>query len=145
MDDKDERRHMNKAKSEKLIMIILLAGIILFLSLIFEVNFFHYNYAMEADVASEAILCEQIWSNKQIIPDTWYSSTEARIISTPDLGALFYGIAKDMSFAMGAACCVMTLLILGSAFYLFYNVDKDLKFSSGGGICCWHYPLILIS
>lgn len=134
MDGKDERMHMNKVKSEKLIMTILLAGIILFLILIFEINFFHFNYAMEADVASEAILCEQIWSGKKIIPDTWYSSTEARIISTPNIGALFYGISKDMSFAMGAACCVMTLLILGSAFYFFYNVAGDLKYSFRGGV-----------
>ena len=132
--------YINKSKNDKVIIGFCLTGICLFLTLIFIANFFHFNFAMESDVASEAILSEQIWISKKVIPDAWYSSTEARIISTPNIGALFYGISKDMSFAMGAACCVMTLSILGSAFWFFKNVADNVRCSS----CLGTYLLLAL-
>ena len=52
------------------------------------------------------------------MPGSWYPSTELRMLGTPKLAALFYGILSDMSRAMGVACIVMTLGILLSG-YLF--------------------------
>ena len=126
--------YIDKSKKDKVITGLCLTGTFIFLVLIFMTNFFHFNFAMESDVASEAILSEQIWISKKVIPDAWYSSTEARIISTPNIGALFYGISKDMSFAMGAACCVMTLLIIGSGYLFFSKVLDDAKSSVYLGI-----------
>lgn len=125
--------YKSMVKSKKFIIFILSVGIVLFLALIFAANLFHFNYAMESDAASEAILCVEIWKSKEIVPSTWYPSTEARIISTPNLGALFYGISKNMSFAMGAACCVMTLLVLCSLFYFFKSLKLPRHIVFGGG------------
>ena len=82
--------------------------------MICAVNLFHYNYRMNSDIASEALLGKEIWERGQLLPDTWYSSTEARVISTPNLAALFYGMTKDMALSMGLSCCCMTALILFS-------------------------------
>lgn len=86
-----------------------IAGILL---LIFLTNMFHYNYHMNADIASETILGEVIWKSRQLIPDTWYPSTEVRVISAPNMAALFFGLTGNMVLSAGLACCMMTMLIL---------------------------------
>lgn len=98
-------------KKERALKIALIAAVLVFILLIFYTNLFHYNYKMNADIGAEAILGELIWQSKEIVPDTWYSSTEARIISTPNIAALFYGMTGNMTLAMGLGCCFMTVLI----------------------------------
>ena len=63
-------------------------GILLFFVLICQANLFHYNYRMNADIASEALLGQAIWNSKQWVPDMWYPSTEVRLIGTANLSAL---------------------------------------------------------
>ena len=63
--------------------------ILLFLLIIGVVNLQHFNYKMNADIASDAILGKLIWEEKQIIPRSWYVANELRIICTPNLSALF--------------------------------------------------------
>lgn len=98
-------------KKERALKIALIAAVLVFILLIFYTNLFHYNYKMNADIGAEAILGELIWQSKEILPDTWYPSTEARIISTPNIAALFYGMTGNMTLAMGLGCCFMTVLI----------------------------------
>lgn len=98
--------------TEKKLKSGLLIGITGILLLIFLTNLFHYNYHMNADIASETILGEVIWKSRQLIPDTWYPSTEVRIISVPNMAALFFGMTEDMVLSAGMACCMMTVLIL---------------------------------
>lgn len=101
-------------RKERFLIAGLAVGIIMFFVMICAVNLFHYNYRMNSDIASEALLGKEIWERGQLLPDTWYSSTEARVISTPNLAALFYGMTKDMALSMGLSCCCMTALILFS-------------------------------
>ena len=109
---------MEKPKRKKRFLIAGLAvGIIIFFLMICSVNLFHYNYRMNSDIASEALLGKEIWERRQLLPDTWYPSTEARVISTPNLAALFYGITADMALSMGLSCCCMTALILFSILF----------------------------
>lgn len=100
-----------------------ITGSTVFLLLIFVTNLCHYHYRMNADTASEAILGEVIWNSGQIIPDTWYPSTETRIISTPDLAALFYGVTGNLVLSSGLACCMMTILILLAIWYFAKSVE----------------------
>ena len=50
---------------------------------VFGCNIFHYNYKMNSDIGAEAVLGRLIWDSKEIIPASWYPSTETRIIATP--------------------------------------------------------------
>ena len=106
-----------KKENNKIWNWVFKSGILVFLCLIFTVNIWHFNYKMNADLASEAILGRLIWDSGQLIPDSWYPSTEARIIATPNIAGGIYGLVNNMTLAMGMACCVMAVLILISVFY----------------------------
>ena len=97
-------------------------GLLLFLCLIFATNIFHFNYRMNADLASDAILGKLIWESRQLIPDSWFIARETRIISTPNIAGGLYGILGNMNLSMGMACVVMTLLILVSAFFCLHKM-----------------------
>lgn len=116
-------------RKERFLIAGLAVGIIMFFVMICAVNLFHYNYRMNSDIASEALLGKEIWERGQLLPDTWYSSTEARVISTPNLAALFYGMTKDMALSMGLSCCCMTALILFSILFF-----ADRQESVRGGV-----------
>lgn len=101
-------------KKEEILTILLSAGALGFLVLIYVTNIFHFNYSMNADIASDAVLGKLIWDSKEIVPGTWYIAAETRIICMANVAALFYGLTHDLTLSAGLACCTMTLLILWS-------------------------------
>ena len=107
---------MNKIQNGKRNRIILygVLGIlsVVYLVLIFCVNTQHFNYKMNSDIGAEAVLGRLIWDSGEIIPASWISSTETRIIATPQVAALCYGLIRDMNLSLGLACCVMTAGII---------------------------------
>lgn len=104
-------------KMERIYQLFLLGAIMLMTGLIIYTNLFHYCYKMNADIAAEAVLARHTWESGEWIPKSWCHGTEVRIFFPANLAALFYGIWNDMSFAMGSACSVMTLCILGSLYF----------------------------
>ena len=60
-------------RKERFLIAGLAVGIIMFFVMICAVNLFHYNYRMNSDIASEALLGKEIWERGQLLPDTWYS------------------------------------------------------------------------
>lgn len=100
-------------------MYVCIIVILLFFSLICCANLFHYNYRMNADIASETLLGQVIWDSGQWIPESWYPSTEVRVIGTANLSALFYGISGSIQLAMGLACISVVLGIIYSIAYMF--------------------------
>lgn len=102
--------------------VISVTGIIFILMLLLCVimtNLFHYNYKMNSDIGAEAVLGRLIWDSKEIIPASWYPSTETRIIATPQAAALFYGLTGNMDLSMGLACCTMTIgIVLAIRFFM---------------------------
>ncbi len=105
---------------------LLWIGLVCFIFAVFITNLFHFNYKMNADIASEAVLGRLIWETGQILPDGWYGSNEVRILCAPNIAALFYGVTHNMNLSMGLACCVMTLLVLFSiaAFCRFIGMGR---------------------
>lgn len=97
--------------------LLCVGGSIVFLVLIGMTNLFHYTGGLDADTASEALFASVIWDSKAILPDTWYASTETRIISMPHVAALFYGMTHDMKLAAGCACMVLTVFLVVSFLY----------------------------
>ncbi len=106
------------ARMEKGKMWICRLGILLFFLLICYVNLFHYTDRMNADIASEAVLGRTIWESRQWIPDSWYPSTEVRVVGTANLSALFYGITGDMGLSMGLSCIGGAVLIIFSMIFM---------------------------
>lgn len=119
---------MNGFKGKKsYISLVLVCGILLYIALICGVNLFHFNYEMNSDIASDVILGELIWKSGEIIPDTWYIANETRIVCTPNLAALFFGITHNMTLASGLACCVMSIMILFSVAYFAKSADMKIS------------------
>lgn len=104
-------------KRERILTVLLAAGILLFLLLIGATNIFHFNFRMNSDTAADAIYGKLVWESKEIVPDRWYIATETQIICTPNIAALFYGLTGNMVLSEGLACCTMTILILISVLY----------------------------
>lgn len=128
-------------KSEKYLAGLFLLGILIFLALICVTNILHFNYKLNADLASDAILGRLIWESKEIIPSTWYIAEETRLICTPNLTALFYGLTHRMTLSAGLSCSAMSILILLGALYfgrsMGFNVRECLLF----GFLCFMIPM----
>ena len=107
----------NENKQKFICELILAVLILFFVGTIFYVNFNHYNYNINADIASEGLLARLIWESGEWIPSTWYVAEETRVFDVANLAALFYGMTTDMQLAVGLACCVMTIGIVLSAWY----------------------------
>lgn len=115
----------NFNKKKGILTLLLLLGIVVFLIVIGIVNLFHFTYGLNADISSDTLLGSLIWDSKEILPSTWYVARETRIICTPNVAALFYGLTHNMMLSTGLACTTMTILILCSFFYF----GKSLNFS----------------
>jgi hypothetical protein len=79
-------------------------------------------------VAAEVVFTKFLWDSKEFVPRSWYPSTEARIISTPNIAALFYGMTGNASLALGMACCFMTIGIIASVLYFAHKAGMDSNF-----------------
>lgn len=122
---------MIQAKKHGNIIAITTVGVavVLLMVMIFLCNIFHFNYKMNSDIGAEAVLGRLIWNSKEIIPASWYPSTETRIIATPQAAALFYGLTGNMDLSMGLACCTMTIGIVLAIWFF-------MKKAGSGRISC---------
>lgn len=116
------RKQIEKLNIWDLFFLIIIA----LLCLIFcYINLFRYKLGLNSDVASEALLAREIWETKQWIPDSWYASTETRVISPATWSSLLYGLTNNMSLSMGLGCILGMFFFLAAAYYLV----KEIKFS----------------
>lgn len=104
----------NKKTASTLIFISVCLMLFVYLGIFIYLNMFKYTEHVDSDIAVEALLAREIWTEKTLTPDNWISSTERRLIATPALAALFYGISGNMVFSMGLSCSIISVLFLGS-------------------------------
>lgn len=108
------------------VLIILLGAVFAYINLV------QYKLGLNADVAAEGLLAKVMWESKEWIPKEWYFGNELRLISTPNIAALFYGITKNMCLSMGLSCVVAGIFVIGGAFYLAkvldFSVTQKLMF-----------------
>lgn len=91
---------------------------LLFLGFIFCVNIFHFTYNMNSDIGAEAILGREIARTHQLVPESWYPSTETRVINSANLAGLFNLITGHMNLSMGLACFTTSVLIVLSVVWV---------------------------
>ena len=115
----------DKIKEINIIDIFLVILIIALCFVFSYINLFRYKQGLNSDIAAEGLLAREIWETKQWIPDTWYASTETRIISTATWSAPLYGLIENLSLAMGLGCILGMIYFLFCAAYL----AKELQFS----------------
>ena len=125
------RNKFNCTRIELIIQIGLILGIILFVAMMIYINLFHYTAILNADSASEAVLARLIWDTKDIRPDSWYASTEQRVIGAPNWAALIYGITGNAKIAMGMSCSLMLLSILLGLSFLSSEIQVSGRMKLG--------------
>lgn len=138
-----EEKMQNKAKTNanQVICIGIVLLLAAFIGLVGVSNLFHYTYRMNADIGAEAVLARLIWQSKEIIPSSWYASSETRIIATPQLAALFYGLTGNMNLSMGLACTSMMLLIAGMIWYFVKKTPLGGWCGAGMAALCLVLPM----
>jgi hypothetical protein len=80
-------------------------------------NMAKYEQHVDSDIAAEALLAREIWTEKTLTPDDWIGSTERRIFGMSAVAALFYGITGSMTAAAGIAC-----VLIGAAFSVVFYI-----------------------
>lgn len=117
-----EKQILNRKNIVNIFLVIL---IFLLGTVFVYINLVQYKLGLNADVAAEGLLAKVIWESREWLPSEWYFGNELRLISTPNIAALFYGMSKDMCFSMGMSCVAAGIFVVGGAFYL----SKVLDFS----------------
>lgn len=105
--------------------IVFFIMILIQLGVIFYINLAHYNYNMNADIASEGLLARLIWESGEWIPSTWYVAEETRVFDVANLAVIFYGFTTNMQLSVALACCTMTLGIVASGYYFVSSLKLE--------------------
>ncbi|MCM1325195.1 MAG: hypothetical protein NC094_05790 [Bacteroidales bacterium] len=92
--------------------------LVVYLGMFAYLNLAKYTQHVDSDIAAEALLAREIWTEKTLTPDDWLGSTERYIFGMPAIAAVFYGITGSMTTAVGLACVFIGAVVAGGL-YLF--------------------------
>ena len=115
---KKKQLNVKKTDLNKLAEWAVLGLLLVYVGIFVYFNLTQYLNQVDSDMAAEALLAKEMWTTKSVIPSTWFTSTERRILSTSLLGALFYGITNNMAVSIGLSCSVFMGIIIAGYFYL---------------------------
>ncbi len=107
----------NNRKSMTLLGGIIGVLLLIYLGVFCYLNLYKYAQHVDSDIAAEALLAREIWTEKDIAPDDWISSTERRIIGMPTVASVFYGMTGSMQTAVGITCILLGAAFLGTFYY----------------------------
>ena len=108
--------------------------ILIYLGIFLYLNLMKYAQHVDSDIAAEALLAREIWTEKDLTPDNWISSTERRVVGMPTVMALFYGVFHSMTMAAGIIAAMPGIADL-SPLYLACTTAAV----AGGATVCSHF------
>ena len=82
-------------------------------------NLFCFSDHVDSDIASEALLAREIWSQKTLTPDNWAGSTERYVFGMPAVAAPFYGMTGSMNLATGIADVLIGIFFVVTMYAFF--------------------------
>lgn len=129
----------NQKKIQYCFEILLTALLLAIIGIFICANIFHYTAYIESDTGAEAVYGMVLAQNKLISPKTWVASTENRIISMPNIAAVFYLITGNMNFSSGISSSIFLIVLI------FLNVIlwRNLGFNRISTIVATLIPLII--
>lgn len=92
--------------------------LMIYMGVFFYLNTAKYAQHVDSDLASEALLAREIWTEKDLTPNNWIVSTERYVFGISVIASIFYGMTGSMQTAMGIAC-VLVGAIFSVVFYWF--------------------------
>lgn len=98
--------------AERILFALVCLLLILYLGIFAYLNMFKYTQHVDSDIAVDAMLAREIWTEKDLTPDNWIASTERLVLGVPTLSSVFYGMSGSMVFSMGLSCVIVGGLLL---------------------------------
>lgn len=97
--------------------------LVIYLGMFAYLNLAKLTQHVDSDLASGALLAREIWTEKTLTPDDWYSSTERYVFAVPSIASVFYGMTGSMVAGLGIAC-VLVGAVLAGTFYWFLRKTR---------------------
>ncbi len=99
--------------------------ILIYLGIFLYLNLMKYAQHVDSDIAAEALLAREIWTEKDLTPDNWISSTERRVVGMPTVMALFYGVFHSMTMAAGISCVMVSAIFIIVFFWFLKRIGMS--------------------
>ena len=95
-------------------ILVFIAILIIYFSVISFINFSAVPSFYDADMYCDYRYAMEAWEHKSIFPDGWVFGNQLNAVSTPVLAALLYGVTGNLNLSMAAACVLMGVLLMAS-------------------------------
>lgn len=115
-----------REKLWKCAVFILLIG---YMGMFAYLNLAKYAQHVDSDIAAEALLAREIWTEKTLTPDDWIGSTERYVFGMPAIASVFYGITGSMATAVGIACILIGAALMGALYWMCRRVGLSVTAS----------------
>lgn len=103
---------LTRALPDYILFVCVCLLLLAYMGIFTYLNMCKYTQHVDSDIAVDAMLAREIWTERDLTPDNWIASTERLVVGVPMLSALFYGASKSMVFSMGISCVIVGLLLL---------------------------------
>lgn len=101
---------------------VIFALVVIYLGMFAWLNLTKYSQHVDSDIASEALLAREIWTEKELTPDDWIASTERYVFGMPMVASVFYGITGSMATAAGIACVLIGAALVGVLYWFLRRI-----------------------
>lgn len=115
-----------REKIWKCAVFVLLIG---YMGMFIYLNLAKYAQHVDSDIAAEALLAREIWTEKTLTPDDWIGSTERYVFGMPAIASVFYGITGSMTTAVGIACVLVGIVFAGVLYWMCRKVGLSVTAS----------------
>lgn len=106
-----------RSDKKKFLAVSVFVMLAVYLLIFAYLNMAKYAQHVDSDIAAEALLAREIWTEKTLTPDDWIGSTERYIFGMPAVAAIFYGMTGSMTKAAGIACVLIGAVFCGVFYY----------------------------
>lgn len=109
-------------KRELLWKSVVFVLIIVYLGMFAYLNLAKYAQHVDSDIAAEALLAREIWTEKSLTPDDWIASTERYVFGMPMIASVFYGMTGSMTMSVGIACVLIGAVLVGVLYWFLRRI-----------------------
>lgn len=96
--------------------------VVVYLGMFAYLNLAKYSQHVDSDIAADALLAREIWTEKELTPDDWISSTERYVFGMPTIASVFYGMTGSMTTAVGIACVLIGAMLVGVLYWFLRRI-----------------------
>ena len=105
-------------KTERFLLALILLVCLCYLAVFAVINFVGFEQFGTPDMYVDTLVGKLMWEEKTLFPYAFVFGNQLYIVATPVLSALFYGLTGSPNTAMALATTMMTLLIIGSLWWM---------------------------